>query len=362
MKVRLSTIGMIIYLATGVLFMGLVGMSALDGEVDLQFYADTLTYERIARDEVPGFDPAELVTISGNYLGPVLLLQAFDANRWAIMAVNMAAFAFAVWLLRTATLSSGATLVLLLALSPMTFSSLLSVNKEIIALVAMAFLVKHLYSKQVLPLAPAFLFAFLARWQLAVCVLVVALASMRLNPLRKHPLLMLVAFVFALSVVYPPLLPVFLAVDEQAASGLDAVDSERSGVYRLMLEIQNAGGYWLVVIPKALQAMFGPLARPDSFFDPENFYNSVIVTLHAAVMLAVLVMLIVRRAFRLGEPAIAASLFLIVFFALTPVFAPRYFYPVFVLWVVALARCMAQSDSMSVLYRGIRAGDAGPRR
>jgi len=350
---------MVLYFASGALFMGLVGMAALDGEVDLQFYADTLTYERIARDEIPGFDPAERVTIGGNYLGPVLLLQAFDGNRWAIMVVNMAAFVFAVWLLRGATFGKGTALVPLLALSPMTFSSLLSVNKEIIALVAMAFLARYLYSKQVLALAPAFLFAFLARWQLAVCVLVVALVSMRLNPFRKRPLLMLIGFVFALSVIYPPLLPVFLAVDEQAASGLDAVDSERSGVYRQMLEIQNAGSYWLVVIPKASHAMFGLLARPDSFFDPENFYNSVIVTLHSAVMLVILLMLVVRRAFRFDEPAIVASLFLIVFFALTPVFAPRYFYPVFVLWAVALARSMARSDSMSVFGCGVSAGDPG---
>jgi hypothetical protein len=145
------------------------------------------------------------------------------------------------------------------------------------------------------------------------------------------------------------LLPLFLSVDEQAASAEGIFDNERSGLYRQMLQVQNDGGYWIVVIPKAFQAMFGLLARPDSLFDMSNFYNSVVVAMHSLVMLVTLVALLMRRAFRLDDPVIVASLYFIAFFALTPVSAPRYFYPVFVLWAVALARSYAHKDVMRML-------------
>src|SRR5688572_6231461 len=356
--VRLSSLFLAAYFFAAVVFFTTIGLPALDREIDLQFYADSLTYENASQEEW-FFD--SLGVFGRNYLGPLMILRASASNRWLVMTLNMLLFVLGYAFLVKARRLNRLLLLLVLFLNPITFSSLLAVNKEIISYVFICLLAYGLHTGSKYALWAAVLISTLARWQLTVFALVYLAMTARVNPLRSRPLISLLLLLTGLSLIYPLMLDVFSAHHDAAA--LDGIIDESAfgtGLYRQMIAIQVAGGYILVAIPKALHVMFALATRIDRVFEWSSFYNNFVVTLHAAALLGVFLAVCATRRFTLKNPLVYASLVYIAIFALTPIYAPRYFYPVFILWAVVLASPRIRAEvPISQEYKTIGKTDVG---
>ena len=337
MHIRVSTAGLIVVTMAAVVFLAAIGNRVLDGDVvNFQFYADSVTYEKTFRGDVGNVSSAQdLVASDRNYLGPLLLLRLVAGNRWGVLALNCLFFAYGVLLVARIYPLRRPLLVGLLGTCPLLFSSLIAVNKEIFLFLAVCLLMYGLRSRRFWALGAAAIVGLLARWQAAVFVIVFLSMYSTINPFRERRLLCLILLVTALTVVYPSMRVVFAAADQIGAEG--ALTNEGSGIYSRMIEIQNSYGYFLIVIPKTLQAIFGPLAKVGQMFPWKDFYNDVMLVWQAAMTLGLLVALVVTGRFRLKNELIYASLVYCVIFALTPVYAPRYFFAVYVLWAIALS-------------------------
>lgn len=337
MRLRVSTVAIAAVVLAAMAFLAAIGNRVLDGDVvSFQFYADSVTYEKTFRGDVGSVSSAQdIVAADRNYLGPLLLLSIVGGNRWGVLGLNCLLFASGVLLLAKVYPLRRPLLVGLLATSPLLFSSLISVNKEIFLFLAVCLLMYGLPRRSFLAIGAAMVTALLARWQAVVFVVVFMSMYSGVNPLRQHRLLSLALLVAVLTLVYPSTRIIFAAADQIGAEG--ALTNEGSGIYSRMIEVQNSYGYFLIVIPKTLQVIFGPLFKVGQMFPWKDFYNDVMLVWQAVMSLGLLVALMATGRFRLSNDFVYASLVYCVIFALTPIYAPRYFFAVYVLWAIAMS-------------------------
>jgi len=93
-----------------------------------QFFADSNTYIKTYRGDG---DEGALIRVDGNYFGPLMVLNMFQGNNYLIMVFNCFVFGWSVIRIAQSLKIDSFQVVLLLMISPLTISSLLSVNKEI---------------------------------------------------------------------------------------------------------------------------------------------------------------------------------------------------------------------------------------
>jgi len=127
----------------------------------------------------------------------------------------------------------------------------------------------------------------------------------------------------------------FPNVTEVASEGV--AQWEGTGLWGWLLNIQYSGGYFMVFPLKALHSMFGILAYIKKIVDPPEFYNYVVVMLHSLTMLCVMLYAFVKKKLRLKNNTFYIAIIYLLIFGLTPIYAPRYFYPVFVLLCVLVS-------------------------
>jgi hypothetical protein len=116
---------------------------------------------------------------------------------------------------------------------------------------------------------------------------------------------------------------------------------EGGGVFHRLMDLQNRwGGYLIAFVPKALHENFGLLARIDRFGqigeDDNFFYNYTVVMGHVMIFFIVFTYGLASRRLRIDNLSFYLALIYVVFFATSPVYAPRYFYPAFILIVHAI--------------------------
>ncbi len=319
----------------GALFLYGIGIDALEGNNDVVFFVDAPTYHKAARGQLDYILGAgDLVSVAANYLGPVLLIRLTGDNYYALLALNIALFYFAVTSIASSLGLNAFRYALLLFVNPITLSSLLAVNKEIISLVFVALLLRAYTRRSALSAVGAAIASALVRWQLTLMLPLIWVATTRLNPLRRHRGLVLVVLLAVLSVGYMQLAALFGGVRETFWAV--AEEYEGSGLYAWLVGLQDRGLYWAVFPLKAAHLLFGIGLRFDRLLDPTEIYNDVWQLLHSTALLAVFIALCLSKRIRLHNDLIYLSLLYVAFFALTPIYAPRYFYPVYVLWAAAL--------------------------
>lgn len=330
MPIRIGSLILFVYALLAIAFFFVIGDRMLDGESSIQFFADSHTYE-LAAIELRDLSPLELVAYNPNYFGPITILNLFQGNRWCILVLNLLIFAASTRLIVKAVPLNEKLFITLLALNPMTFSSLLSVNKEIFSLLTVALVVYGIEKKNILALLMSLVISFLVRWQLTLFVVALLGLLSPLNPFRQRRIFVFFFLLFAISIIYRiGLSSIFSHVNAVAEVGSESW--EGSGVIGRLLDVQNAGGYFLVFIPKVLHAMFAILWYIRLLFNPPEgeFYNYVVVMLHSLVTLIVFIWMIACCRLTFKNNILYFSVIYLLLFGLTPIYAPRYFYPVFV--------------------------------
>ena len=325
---------MLLFAIAGFAFLLLIGRDALAGNNSFQFFADSGTYLQMFADGLSGGDSG-LLSISDNFVGPLLVLKLLGGNIYLVMLLNIYLFCHSI-LHITARLNINPLKVgALLLLSPMTVSTLLSVNKEIFVFPFIALALTAYLRRSITYVFLALVVSVLVRWQVTAFFVVMLAISISLGLVKRRGVA-LAMLLIACSVVYVRSLDLLGPVIANVELSIAEYEGG-SGLYAALLGYQQHGFYFLVFPIKAMQLLFGMGLRLDRLFNPSNIYNDVFVVLHCAATLVVFVMLLWRRLFRLRSDLIFASIIFLAVLCLTPVFAPRYLYPVYVAWVLALA-------------------------
>jgi len=319
----------------GALFLAAIGIDALEGRNAFQFFADSRTYHEVARGDLLDIEAwQDAVTVGGNFLGPLAVLRLTGQNYYLVLILNVALFA-------ASTLSISHTLrldslryTLVLLVNPVILTSMLSVNKEVLAIAAIACILRAYRSGSAVAWILGAALCLLVRWQMLLFVIVLAALVGRTNPARAQRALTLVALLVLLSVLYAALADVFEPIRNNFEEA--AQEYEGSGLYEWLVAMQNAGYYWLVFPLKAAHLLFGAGLRFDRLFAPTDFYNDVIQLLHSTAMLVLFVLLGRRSLIRLRNDLIYLSALYLALFAISPIYTPRYFLPVYVLWAAVL--------------------------
>ncbi len=114
-------------------------------------------------------------------------------------------------------------------------------------------------------------------------------------------------------------------------------ESGGSGLYTVLQGYQEAGLYFLVFPLKALHLLFAKGLKFQELLAPGNIYNDVFVGLHSTMTLVMFLALLWQKKFSMRSDLIYASVVFLAVFCLSPIYAPRYLYPVYVAWVLVLA-------------------------
>jgi hypothetical protein len=323
----------------GLVFLAIAGIDALEGRSELQFFADSPTYHEAARGDLLHIDNlADMVGVAGNFLGPWLLIRLVGDSYYLILVLNAVLMGWSIASLSRSLQLDAVRLLGWLFLNPITLSSLLAVNKEVISLAVIALLVRALVHCSPFTLLLALVVSVLVRWQLTAVLVVASVMLAPVYPLTRRwgALAVLLGL---LSVAYVQLAPVLEPI--RATFELAAADYEGSGFYEWLVGLQDSGWYWLIFPIKAAHLLFGMGLRFDRLLAPVNLYNDVWQLLHSTSLLVMFLVLWRVRRLRLRNDLIYASMIYLAIFAITPIYTPRYFYPVYVLW--ALAACMPTS-------------------
>jgi len=319
----------------GAVFLYFFGIDALEARSDFQFFADSATYHEAARGDLAKVQTlVDLVGISVNFLGPLVLLRLAGENYYAVLALNALLLAFSVASLARSMRLDALKLLLVLLANPLTISSLLSVNKEILSLVFVALLVRAYVAGSLGALLLAALVSMLVRWQLTAFLVVLLMLVGRWNPLRERRVVTLLGLLIALSFVYVQLAAVLEPV--RLNFEMSAAEYEGSGAYQWLVERQDSGLYWLVFPLKAAHLLFATGLRFDRLLSPNEIYNDVWQLLHSTMTLVLFIALARARRVTIANDLVYLSLTYLAVFALTPIYTPRYFYPVYVFWAIAM--------------------------
>jgi len=318
----------------GAVFLATIGIDALELRNEFQFSDSSTTYHQAARGGLDLESLGDIVNVSGNFLGPLIVIWLAGDNYYAVLVLNAALLAFSVVSLARSLRLDAPKFLFVLLLNPITVSSVLSVNKEILALVMIALLVRFYATRSLPVLALVVLVSVLVRWQMTMIILVTLALVSRLNPIRERRLITLVVLLATLSIAWvvfeDVLTPIRLTFHDAAA------EYEGSGLYEWLVNMQDQGWYWAIFPLKAAHLLFGAGLRFDRLVAPANWYNDVWQLLHSTCLFVLFLVVVRSGRFTPKNDLVYLSLIYIAVFAITPIYTPRYFYPVYVFWAAAL--------------------------
>lgn len=323
-----------LYLFIAFIFLLTVGISAVKGDIDFEFYADSETYIQFMAEKE---SIAEILLIHPNMLGPTMVLSVLNESFIAVFLFNVFIVLYFYFSLTNNYNINKRYLFFFIAISPMFFSSVILINKEIISLLSIALFYKYYKNKSFIMLILSILISLLVRWQMTLFIVSVTLILASWNPLKNYKLALILLFLLSISVVYYLNLSSFEDFNKIADLGQETSD-EGSGLFNVVLGIQNSNvlGYFIAFIPKFLFLFVGVLVRYYNFFDYGDFYNNVIVFLQSAAHFVILISM-VKYKVKMDNIFLLGGIVYCIIFALSPIFAPRYFFPAYVLFAVAIA-------------------------
>lgn len=327
-SINKAWVGVFNYLLVSVVFFLFVAYYALIGEVDFQFYADSKTYEEAARFQ----NVDSLVDVGGNFLGPVTILSILGPrNYWGIFFFNIVLFLLSMYFISREKGVNLRCLFLLIIISPITFTSLFSINKEIISLLCICMLIYNHRNKNVIISLFILLFSYLVRWQFSLFYLIYLFVFSKLNFLKGKRMLSFLLLLVLVSII------LYYTKNSLLSGVFDIYERtsdeyvEGSGSFNKIMDVQNDYGYIFAFFPKVLHLMIGMIARYRMIFDYSDVYNNIVLYFQAPLNLYLLYVNFKNRLFNIRNDYFFISLLYCAVFAITPIYAIRYFYPVSIL-------------------------------
>jgi hypothetical protein len=313
---------------------------ALNGTTNFRIGADSAFYlwaAGLRHDNPYGADydyRVKLIGLGNNLLGPLLIAATLRSN-FLILCFNYVLFFLTVRYAARSRPINSALFTLLLILNPAVFVSLLTVNKEILAVLTTALLCYYIASgRQSKALLAAIVpISLLARWEHLLVVIFFLLVT-REGIWNRHRVLTLLGVIIVLSAIYPLMAPSILETfrPEDLAGG--------NAIVKLMA-MQSNGMYFAAVIPKIALNLFAGVVVLFNSRDPSDIYNSLVLPYSCIVNFVVTVWFAMCRKFRLRDDMLYFAALYAVVMALSPFAQTRYFLPVY------MVLCLKITESLS---------------
>jgi hypothetical protein len=247
---------------------------SLDGRSDEHIAADSTTYNYIAESLREGRNEPVVLAFMSSFPNtlwfPVFLILVLKST-WAIAIANYAMLLGSVLLFKKWLSFSTPAFIGLLLLNPTTTISLLSVNKEIVDLLAVSMCLYAHRNHRRGVLLGSLMLALLNRYEVCVVMVGFILTSNRLNPWRRQRAMTVAVLIMGLSFLLPLL----------ASSALSGrfEEARNAGVVAQLDILEMHYLYVLAVIPKVAENLFGelPLGPDRSYILWFNNLANVIV-------------------------------------------------------------------------------------
>ncbi len=328
MRVNRAWIFFIIYIVISFFFFLWVALPVLKEELDFQFYADSKTYEKIALND----SESNLVQVGLNALGPVSILKLLGPQSYFLIYLfNISLFIASLYYISRNPALNKKLFFLLVMASPISFTSLFSVNKEIISLLCLALLIFFKDKLNIWKIGLLLIISYLIRWQFTLFILVFLLIDSPVNCFREKRrfsfLLMLISISVILyytqDTIFKGLFDIFNRTADDYTAG--------RGTYKILMDIQQQYGYFIAFIPKTLHLLVGMSSRYKFIFDFTDVYNNFILYWQGPLNALLLFWAFNKKMFNFDNDIFYMLLIYCVIFAITPIYAIRYFYPVYIL-------------------------------
>ncbi|MGM8060716.1 hypothetical protein [Vogesella indigofera] len=316
-----------------IMFLHYIGIDALEERNDIQFFADSWTYHKLASSSNDWLAPdVSAISVGGNFLGPLLILNLLNENYYLILIFNFIIFSWGVIKISQELKLDSLKLLLILLINPTTISSLISINKEIISFLFAAYTVSFYQRRSFFGVMFSLVLAVLTRWQLAIFAILIFCFHSPLNPLKKNRKIFIFLILLSISLAYYMANEILAPVIENFEFSADQHDG--SGIWNKLIELQGAGFYIFAFPLKSAQLLFGLSPNITGAYDYKIFYNDVIQTLTSAASLGLFILMFFKKNITLNSNTIFASTIYLTIFSLSPIFTPRYLYPVYIYWAI----------------------------
>jgi hypothetical protein len=309
-----------------------LGTGGLRLGADSTLYFEAATLAHISPESVA------FISFSGNLLGPVAIAYLLGSP-FNVFVLNILLFLASIAIAARITDVRWTTFAILLMVNAETFASIVSLNKEILALFSItlfAFFL-HQQKRSKILLCLVLLLSLLVRWE-QVAIMLLFLAQQYFRPLARRPKTTLSMLILILSVAYP----IALQRHSQDLSSFTA-QSETSATVLLLDNIQAHFGYPIVVVPKLLLNIMGRLLTPGFILrsltepGPLDLQNDIVINLHSVAITMLIIYGIARKRLNLNQPAILFCAIYLLITAVNPFVQTRYQYPVYVLFALEIA-------------------------
>jgi len=322
-----------------VLFFAVIDPSLTD-ETQNHIAADSSRYMYFADAIREGRnEPWVLLAMSSfpnTYWVPVLLAILIKST-FLIVILNYSIFFCAIWLFTRAVNVRIGILLALLLVNATTLISLLSVNKEIIDLLATALFCYWLSRRKKIALALALLIAILNRYEVFLAMMLFMFLRSAVNPLRRYRLGSLIVVCIVISILFP----VIASTPTIAIRMDEAVATAQSGGILISLDnLQLHYLFFVAAIPKIADNLFSALVDVGrwSTYSMEDAANTYILFLNNLATLYVLFVLAWMRRLNVSRDWLYLGATIAIIMSISPVVQPRYFYSCYVLFCIEAAR------------------------
>jgi hypothetical protein len=324
---------------------------SLDGRTNRHIAADSATYIHYADSLREGRgDPLVIAALSSfpNNLWCPVLLALILKSTLAMVLANYAFLFLALVLLKKSFSFSTGSFLALLTLNATTTISLLSVNKEILDLLAVSVFIFAYRRHHSIVLLLALSLAFFNRFEVCIVMLLFLFFESRINPLRQRRAAALVALVVVLSVMLP------LSAAKTLSDRFGEADTGGTVAWLDSLEMHYM--YGVAVIPKIAENLFAELINASKWKSNYNFddlANSYIVFFNNLANVIVLIVLAMKRTLSLRHDIVYFATVGCIMMGISLVIQPRYFYFVYVLLCLQAAQ-PGMGRPLDVPWRGRR--------
>lgn len=344
-RIRWRSLGLSALLAAYIVLSFLVFFEwvnpSLKGVTDQRIAADSTTYisfaDTIREGSANPYVIAALSTFPNTFWVPVLLALTLKSTL-AMAFVDYLIFFASLLLLRKSFAFSMAMFLGLLLTNPTTMISLISVNKEIVDVLAISLFLYARHTHRAGVIFLSLMLAFLNRYEVCAVMLLFILAESKLNPLRKRRFVTVILVVVALDVVLPLLASNMLSARFEEAS--------RGGVVTWLDTLEMHYLYIIAVVPKILENLFGELVNPSAWkaYSVADLANSYILWFNNFSCLVVVAVLVRKRLLTMRSEIIYLCLLGASLMAVSLVIQPRYFYFIYVLLCLQAAHPRAKNS------------------
>jgi hypothetical protein len=266
-------------------------------------------------------------------------------------------FFLALFLLKRSFSFSTGVFVGLLLLNATTIISLLSVNKEIVDLLAVSILFFARRRRRNGLLLLALLLAFFNRFEVCIVMLTFLLAESKLNPWRHRRVLTMAALVGVLTVVTP-----LFAWKSLNVHFVGEVTEASTVAWLNTLEMHYL--FAVAVIPKIAFTLLATLvAHPfkvETYYNYSDIANSSIIYSNNLATVVVFAILAWKRRLTVRSDLVFFAMLGFILMAISPVTVQRYVYFAYVLLCLQAAQNGSRepAGTISVRERDVRGRDA----